>query len=383
MTVARIADVSILVHERETLLSIPSRAQVVEQAVLTITTDEGVQGHTFMGLPQPDVTTQLIKRVKPQLLGRNALDIGAIWGELGRRRDLDPTVQSYVDVALWDIAGKVAGLPVHRLLGTVRSSIPAYASSWVHQDVETYSEEALAYRERGFAGYKIHPPSMKVGPLGYGAITADHIETDLRIYRQVRDAVGSAYPLFADPFAGYTFAQAVRVGLVLEELDYEWFEDPLAADDIYGYLRLREKLRIPLLATELTKGGPPGHVPWVLERATDYLRGDVVLKGGITGLVKIAHLAEAFNLNCELHDGYNALNNLGVLHVALAIPNCGWYEVLIPHAPGDYSSDHLSWGLVEEIPIDSNGYASVPERPGLGIDIDWDLVRGRTVAELR
>jgi L-alanine-DL-glutamate epimerase-like enolase superfamily enzyme len=379
----RITDVTILVHERDTFLSIPCRAQTVEQAVLTITTDEGVQGHTFMGLPQPDVTMQIIKRVKPQLIGRNPMDIGAIWGELGRRRDLDPTVQSYVDVALWDIAGKLAGLPVHRLLGTVRSSIPAYASSWIHQDAGTYSEEALAYRERGFAGYKIHPPSMKAGPKGSGAVTADHIGLDLHIYRHVRDAVGADYPLFADPFAGYTFGQAVRVGQVLEDLNYEWFEDPLAADDIYGYLRLREKLRIPLLATELTLGGPPGHVPWVVHRATDYLRGDVVLKGGITGLLKIAHLAEAFNLNCELHDGYNALNNLAVLHVALAIPNCDWYEVLIPHGPGDFTSDHLSWGLVEQIPIDDQGHASVPDRPGLGIEINWDLIRGRTVAELQ
>ncbi|MGA5538013.1 enolase C-terminal domain-like protein [Mycolicibacterium nivoides] len=379
----RIADLNILVHERETYLSIPSRLQTVEQAVLTITTDEGVQGFTFMGLPQPDVTKQIINRVKPQLIGRDPLDIGVIWGELGRRRDLDPTVQSYVDVALWDIAGKIAGLPVHRMLGTVRSSIPAYASSWIHHDAETYSEEALVYRERGFAGYKVHPPSMQPGPVASGAATADHIGNDLHIYRRVRDAVGPDYPLFADPFAGYTFGQAIRVGQVLEELEYEWFEDPLAVDDIYGYLRLREKLRIPLLATELTKGGLAAHVPWVLQRATDYLRGDVVLKGGITGLVKIAHLAEAFNLNCELHDGYNALNNLAVLHVALAIPNCGWYEVLIPHAPGDYSSDHLSWGLVEEIPIDRHGYASVPDRPGLGIDIDWDLIRGRAVAELQ
>lgn len=379
----RIADLSILVHERETPLTFSGGPQTMEQAVLTIATDEGFHGHTFMSLPQPDVTQQLVSVVKPRLVGRDPLDIGAIWGELGRRRDLDPTVQSYVDVALWDIAGKVAGLPVHRLLGTVRSSIPAYASSWVHADVETYLEEILACRERGFIGYKIHPPSMREGPQGHGVANARHIETDIRAYQQLRATVGTEYPLFADPFAGYTFAQAVRVGRALEVLEYEWFEDPLAADDIYGYLRLRQQLRIPLMATELTKGGPAGHAPWVVQRATDYLRGDVVLKGGITGLIKIAHLAEAFHLNCELHDGYNALNNLAVLHVALAIPNCSWYEVLIPPHPGDYEADHLSWGLTEKITVDHNGQVHAPERPGLGIDVDWDLIRARAVATLQ
>jgi len=379
----RIADIKILVYKRDTLLTIPQKSRTVEQAVLTITTDDGVSGHTFMSGPQPDVTKLLVHVVKPMLVGRDPLDIGAIWSDLGRVRGLDPTVQSYIDVALWDLAGKVAGLPVHRLLGTTRHSIPAYASSWVLADADTYAAEALEYRERGFVGYKIHPPSMRPGPRGHGPVNSPHIEADLVVYQRVREAVGDSYPLFADPFCGYTFAQAVRVGGVLGELGYEWFEDPLAAHDIEGYLRLREKLRIPLMATEVVSGGLGAHVPWVTRRATDYLRGDVVLKGGITGLVKLARLAEAFDLNCELHDGYNALNNLAVLHVALAIPNCEWYEVLIPHVLGGYDSDHLSWGLVENIAIDRQGNASVPDRPGLGIDVDWDLLQANKLADIR
>ncbi|WP_197499627.1 enolase C-terminal domain-like protein [Mycobacterium sp. 1245852.3] len=368
-------------HERETLLTFPGESNTVEQAVLTIETDEGIQGHTFMSQPEPAVAQQLISTVKPLLVDRDPLDIGAIWVQLGSRRDIDPTVQSYVDVALWDIAGKVAGLPIHRLLGTTKTSIPAYASSWLHPDIDTYLDEAVAFRDQGFAGYKVHPPSMRNrGRLG--SSRAVHVEADAAVYRGLRETVGATYPLFADPFAGYTYAQALRIGHMLEELGYEWFEDPLAVDDIYGYKRLRQQLRIPLLATELTRGGVTNHAPWVVEQATDYLRGDVVVKGGITGLIKIAHLAEAFHLNCELHDGYNALNNLAVLHVALAIPNCEWYEVLVPHPPRRYESDHLSWGLAEQITIDRDGQAHPPDRPGLGIDVDWNLIRRRTIAEL-
>jgi L-alanine-DL-glutamate epimerase-like enolase superfamily enzyme len=92
--------------------------------VLVISTDEGVEGHTFVGHPGPNVFEQIVKVAKPLLLGRNPLDIGAIWRVFqNRRRSFDPSVQGYVDVALWDIAGKVAGLPVHRLLGTCRDRL--------------------------------------------------------------------------------------------------------------------------------------------------------------------------------------------------------------------------------------------------------------------
>ncbi|OJX67049.1 MAG: hypothetical protein BGO95_09965 [Micrococcales bacterium 73-13] len=377
----RITDLRVIVHERETRTTFPGDPPTVENAVLVVVTDEGIEGVTFLTPPQPDVVKQLLEVVKPRLLGRDPLEIGAIWGQLGARRDLDPTTRSYVDVALWDIAGKAAGLPVHRLLGTVRTTIPAYASSWVLPDAAAYVDEAVAYREQGFAGYKVHPPSMH-GPRAVGAATAAHIDVDIEVYRRVREALGPGYALFADPFFRYSYAQAVRVGRVLERLDYEWFEDPLGPDDLDGYLRLKQALIIPLLATELTLGGLPAHVLWAVSRATDYLRGDVVLKAGITGLVKLAHLAEAFNLNCELHDGYNARNNLAVLHVAMAIPNCAWFEVLVPHRPGRYDLEYLNWGLTAPIRIDGDGLVHAPDEPGLGPEPDWGLIRSRMIAEL-
>jgi L-alanine-DL-glutamate epimerase-like enolase superfamily enzyme len=96
---------------------------------VTISTDEGIEGHMFVAAPGADVTQQLVSTAKPMLLGRNPLDIGAIWRDLAAfPRLLDPTVQGYVDIALWDIAGKVAGLPVHRLLGSCRTRVPCYAS---------------------------------------------------------------------------------------------------------------------------------------------------------------------------------------------------------------------------------------------------------------
>ena len=117
--------------------------------------------------------------------------------------------------------------------------------------------------------------------------------------------------------------------------------------------------------------------------ATDHLRGDVVIKGGITGLIKIAHLAEAFHMNCEVHFAYSALNNVASLHVIMAIPNCDWFEVLSFNRAGDHDLEHLNYGLAEPIEIDAEGFAHVPAGPGLGVEIDWDLIRSKSEGELR
>lgn len=345
--------------------------------LLTISTDEGVEGHTFAGAPGEEIGEVLVRRVEPMLVGRDPLDIGQIW-QLTGRRGLPPTVRGAVDVALWDIAAKAAGLPLHRLLGTTAHRVPAYTSSWVHREAPEYVDEVIAYRAMGFRGHKLHPLTQLRSFAG-ADVPAD---ADIELCQRVRDAVGGEFPLFLDAAWAYSYEEAVRVGRAITELGYRWYEDPLQPDDLYGYIRLKQQLSIPIMATEITGGGLTALAPWVTERATDFLRGDVVLKGGITGMLKVAHLAEAFHLNCEVHDAYNSLNNLASLHLIMALPNCEWFEVLTPHAAGSYDLGHLSYGLAEPISIDSDGYATVPDRPGLGIEIDWDLLRSGAAVEL-
>ncbi|OBJ01021.1 enolase C-terminal domain-like protein [Mycobacterium sp. 1465703.0] len=368
----KIVDVRVLMHQR------PMRARLAPPTfplgVLSIVTDEGVEGHTFFGLPEHDIGPVLATSVKQMLVGANPLDIGRIWRLLSERR-LPVTAQGAVDVALWDIAGKAAGLPVHRLLGTARDRVPVYSSSWVHFEPEHYVEEALSYQSQGFRGHKIHPLTQLRAFVG----TDTPVSADIDLCHRLRAAVGLHFPLFLDAGWEYDYGEAVRVGREIDNLGFEWFEDPLEADDLYGYIRLKQQLSIPIMATEITPGGLTGLAPWVEQRATDFLRGDVVLKGGITGMMKIAHLAEAFHLNCEVHDAYNALNNLASLHVIMAIENCDWFEVLVVHEHEKFDLDHLNYGLVEPIPIDTDGYARAPERPGLGIDIDWDRLKRSAV----
>lgn len=333
--------------------------------VVSIQTDEGVSGHAFLGSASAGVdqfATQVLSRLKPLVIGRNPLDIGAIWLDLWHQnRNVDTRSICAVDVALWDIAGKVANLPIHRLLGTCRQSAPAYASSAVMPRVQDYVDEALRFREAGWTAYKIHPHCVP--------------REDIDICSAVHEAVGGSMVLMLDSMWSYGYEDAVRVGLAIQDLGFYWYEDPLAEDDLYGYTKLRPQLRIPILATEHLPGGMYAYTEWIRQQATDMLRGDVALKGGITPMLKIAHLAEAFRMKCEIHHGGNSLNNVANLHLTMAVPNCEYFEVLQPDAAQKY-------GLVQDIEVDAAGMVHAPTRPGLGYDIDWELINRNKVAEL-
>jgi L-alanine-DL-glutamate epimerase-like enolase superfamily enzyme len=179
-----------------------------------------------------------------------------------------------------------------------------------------------------------------------------------------------------DSMWSYWHEDALRVGLEAQELGYYWYEDPLADDDIYGYVKLKQKLNIPILATEHTPGGLYGMADWVRQQATDMLRGDVAIKAGITPMIKIGHMAEGFRMKCEIHHGGNSLNNVANLHLTMAIPNCDYFEVLLPDVMNKF-------GLVEDIEVDSEGYVHAPNEPGLGYRIDWELVERETTGVLR
>jgi len=378
----RITDVRVVLHDRDAgdLAVFAIRDGRLPMGVLVIETDEGISGHTFLSLPGPGpeaVGRQICATLKPLLVGEDPLAIGRIWRRMGALgRFVDPTAIGSVDVALWDIAGKAAGLPIHQLLGNCRDRVPVYFSSAHFDHPEQYAEEALHWREEGWQAYKVHPPrAWRAGP-------PLPLEFDMRACALVREAVGEEMTLMLDSTWGYSYPQALRVGRAIEELGYHWYEDPLPAEDLHGYARLHEQLTIPLLATELTLGGLYALPPWITARATDFLRGDVAIKGGITGMLKIAHLAEAFHMNCEVHDGYNALNNVANLHVIMAIDNCEFFEVLAFNKAGRYGLEHLGYWFATAPVIDGEGAIHAPTGPGLGAEIDWELIESGKTGEI-
>src|SRR5262249_20285663 len=304
----------------------------------------------------------LIQYLKPIVMGQNPLErerhYQAMWK---RSRTVSVRAIGAMDVALWDIAGKAAGLPIHQLLGSYRASVPAYASSQVQEKAEAYVEQALAFKANGWTAYKIHPPQ--------------NWPDDIKVCEAVRKAVGGDYTLMLDSVWCYDYDAALRVGRAIEDLNFYWYEDPLADQHIYNCVKLREKLDIPLLATEYPQTGLDSYAPWIIQRATDFLRGDVAVKGGITTLIKTAHLAEAFHMRCEVHHGGNSLNNVANLHVMMAIKNCEFFEVLLPDAAKHY-------GLEQDINVDKNGLMHAPMGPGLGAAIDFALIERKKVAVL-
>jgi L-alanine-DL-glutamate epimerase-like enolase superfamily enzyme len=336
-----------------------------ELGLLTLRTDDGLEGHAFLGSAMRGAkidAESLLRYLKPIVMGQDALERERLYqGLCSRIRHTTWRCIGAVDVALWDLAGKAAGLPIHRLLGTYRESVPAYASSPVLASAQAYGEQAVQFKARGWPAYKIHPPTRW--------------REDIAVCEAVRKAVGDDYTLMLDPTWSYQYPEALRVGRAIEALGFHWYEDPLADDDLTSYVKLRQKLDVPILATEYSPGGFTAYAPWLLAQATDYLRGDVAVKGGITALIKTAHLAEAFHMNYEVHHGGNSLNNVANLHVIMAIRNCELFEVLLPDEAQKY-------GLEQDIEVDAAGLVHAPQGPGLGAAIDFALIRRKQIALL-
>ncbi len=298
--------------------------------LVTIETDEGVKGHAFLGSSMRGAHMDgqsLIQYLKPVVVNQDPLERERLYRAMWHKnRQTTYRAIGAMDVALWDIAGKVAGLPIYRLLGSYRES-----------------------------------PTDPV--------------VDADVCRAVRRAVGDGFTVMLDSTWAYQYPEALRMGKVVEELGFHWYEDPLADDDLLSYVKLKQHLSIPILATEYSPGGLTAFAPWLVHQATDYLRGDVAVKGGITALVKAAHLAEAFHMNFEIHHGGNSLNNVANLHVTMAIENCQFFEVLLPAGAQKY-------GLAEDVEVDKQGLVHAFKGPGLGAVIDFGLIERKKVAVL-
>lgn len=333
--------------------------------LLTIRTDEGLEGHAFLGTatnPAETDASALIRFLKPVLMGQDPLARETIHKAMrGRQRNMGLRTVGACDTALWDIASKAAGMPLYKYLGAGRSKIGAYASSQILDSAEEYAAEALQFKEDGWKAYKIHPPQAPA--------------EDIKVCQAVRSSVGDDYNIMLDSTWSYSYPEALRVGRAAEELGFLWYEDPLNEEDLYSYVKLREKLDIPILATEYPQGDIGTYASWITERATDALRGDIPVKGGLTTMIKTAHLAEAFHMNYEVHHGGNSLNNMAQLHFACSLINTTYFEVLLPHGAHKY-------GVVNEIEIDQNGMAQCPETPGIGAEIDFELIKANEIAVL-
>lgn len=265
-------------------------------------------------------------------------------------------------MALWDICAKAAGLPLYQYIGAYREQLPVYASSLFYPSADDYVKEALHYKSLGIPRYKVHPP----GPY----------ELDMEIHQKLRDAVGPDMVLMSDPVGEYTLDEAIRVGRQLEKLDYLWFEEPFRDFETYKYTALCQALDIPVAATETTRGCHWGVAQVISQHAADIVRADVSWKCGVTGTLKIAHMADSFGLNCEIHTTTMNYMDMVNLHVSCAIRNCKFFEYFVPE-------ESFRFPMKGNLPIDRNGVITVPKKPGIGAELDWDLIGKNCVSYQR
>lgn len=275
------------------------------------------------------------------------------------------------DCALWDMAGKRLGTSVARLLGAHRFRLPAYAST-LHADrnggldsPQAFADFAVHCRELGFKAFKVH---------GWSDGDAREEAANLLHLRKV---VGDDMALMIDPACELrTFADALYLGRACDEIGALWYEDPFRDGgwSQHAHRKLRQTLKTPLLITEHVRGLEP-KADFIASEATDFVRADPNLDLGITGTMKIAHLAEAFGLDCELHGP-------GPAHRACmaAMRNSNYYELglVAPHvgnaAPPAYLCDYSE--ALES--VGSDGCYPVPDGQGLGVRYDWEFIRART-----
>ena len=342
-----------------------------------IETDTGVSGE-YVGGTAPGMAQ--VRNSAGALLGRDALERERIWDVLKRTlRKFDGTGIGPIDIALWDLAGTHHGASVHELLGTYRTRLPAYVSTHAGGeegglDTPTaYADFAAEIRDRGFPAYKLHT---------WRGLDDVDIEREIATVRAVAERVGDDMDLMHDPVCEYeTYGDALAVGRELDRGGYYWYEDPYrdGSKSQHAHRRLADRLDTPLLLTEQTRWLEP-HADAIANDATDFVRADPDLDGGITGAMKIAHVAEGFGLDVEYH-----LASPASRHCMAATRNTNYYELglVAPQCPTPHSEPPVYDTYTDSLDAAEDGRYPVPDGDGLGVTYDWEYIRDAATASTR
>jgi len=335
------------------------------QSITHIRTHDGMDGYAVGGTPQ------IVRLAEEHLVGQDPLYRERTWQLLRQFQRMNGTVVNdraiaAIDLALWDLAGKAAGVPVYKLLGAYRDKIPAYASSMCGDDIpeglgspEAYADFAEACVSQGYKAFKLHTWMPPYGP---------DPKRDVAACAAVRERVGADIDLMLDSYHYYSRMQALYIGRALEELGFHWFEEPMDERSMSSYKWLSDQLDIPVVGPETMTGMMYTRAEWIVNNATDVSRYDVHL-AGLTPAMKAVHLCEAFNVALEVHGGgHGNLQMLG----AMGIPG-EYYERGLLHPLYDYEAAQ-PWLATRIDAIDANGCVHLPQAPGLGYDFDWGFI---------
>ncbi|MEP7098640.1 MAG: mandelate racemase/muconate lactonizing enzyme family protein [Dokdonella sp.] len=344
--------------------------------LVEVSTDQGITGwgEAFaQGLEPPEIAAAAIEHaLKPRVLGANPLETEVLWHRMyhatrdyGRKGSVVAAI-SAIDIALWDIAGKARGVPIHQLLGgAFRSRVEPYATGFyrIHGQGEAarLADEAIRHFEAGFRMMKVK--------LGYG------IDDDLACMQAIARAVeGRGVTLMIDTNHGYGRAEALRLGRALMDFNLRWYEEPVAPEDVRGYVEMREKLTMPIA------GGENEHTMYGFRDlfaagALDIAQPDLGSCGGITAGRHIGVLAQAHGVAVNPHVWGSAIAQAASLQFIAALPVT--HHSLFPQEPVfeyDRSSHPFRQHLITEPIAQQGGWVSIPSGPGLGVEIDRSVL---------
>ena len=353
-----------------------SRADGTQDAFLVrVHTDEGVVGigeadtspylaRTMIEMPSSHAVARGLAEV---LVGEDPLDADGVWHTLYHatyhygRAGVALHVMSAIDIALWDIAGKASGRPVHELLGGATvATVPVYASEVMPDtpdEVRRLAEAAVA------AGYR----ALK---LGWGPLGRD-LDRDVELARAAREALGPDRELMLDGGMAYTVESALELLERLEDVHPYWLEEPLAADDYDGYRRLADATPVRVAAGEADSGLAP-YRALVEEGHVDVLQPDIARCGGFTVACGISALASEHDVEAVPHCFSTGVLVAASLHFVAALERPTWSEYSVADSP-------FVSGVLAEPFVLHDGELRVPTGPGLGIELDADLLARMTV----
>ena len=340
-----------------------------------------VRIHTDLGIigEYPEVSQSAladVRAVSGYLIGKSALSREAIYNDVKRGLRHGAILGlGIVDICLWDIAGKFYQEPLYRLLGGEKKPLKAYAST-LHgdengglttpQDFVDFAQRCL---EMGYKSFKVH---------GWG-LARYNIEREVENVLKLGEKFRGKLDLLIDPACEIkNFGDALKIGYACDEAGFFWLEDPFQDGGVsqFAHRKLRQMIKTPILQTEHIRLLEQ-HVDFIVADATDYVRAGAHEDGGVTGAMKIAHAAEGFGLDIELH-GPGPVHR----HIMSAIRNTNFFELGLVHpnlettrAPYyvDYSDDLDA--------IDKNGNVWASDGDGIGVELNWDWINSHKIGQ--
>jgi D-arabinonate dehydratase len=330
--------------------------------LIKVETDEGITGIGLGGLSE--VERAMVSKVTPLLIGEDPIDCERLWHLMwvpkkSGRRGLTTRAISTVDIALWDIRAKVANMPLYKMLGGYRDRVPTYVAGGYYVDgkgLKELAEEMTTYVEMGARAVK-----MKVG--------AVPMAEDVARVRAVREAIGPEIKLMVDANCAYRAYEAIQFAERIAKYDPFWFEEPIAPDDYEGFKRIAATTSIPI-ATGENEYTRYGFRDLINTGAVPILNADATHLGGITEFMKVAALAQAYDLDISPH-GEQEIH----VHLVAAIAN----GLILEYYPDTFNP---LWETMynSTLRINSDGTVSPPNVPGIGIDPNYAVLNQYRIA---